>query len=83
VCAARQLRALDTTDRLLTRLADLPAFTAEDAHDEIGGPISSTYSAIDRLNEAGILRSLTDRKRDQVWGVAAILDELDAADGVS
>ncbi len=70
-------RAGSATDRLLTRLPDLAAFTAEDAHDEIGGPLSSTYTAIERLTEADILRPLTDRKRAQVWGVAAILDELD------
>ena len=72
-----QVRSGSATARLLTRLPDLPAFTAEDAHEDIGGPISSTYTAIDRLAKAGILRALTDRKRDQVWGVAAILDELD------
>ncbi len=75
--ALGRVRRGSATDRLLTRLPELPAFDAEDAHDAIGGPISSTYTAIERLNEAGILRALTDRKRDQVWGVSAILDELD------
>jgi hypothetical protein len=32
---------------------------------------------MERLAEAGILRPLTDRKRNQVWGAAAILDEVD------
>lgn len=74
---AGSTRTGSATDRLLTRLPDLAAFTAEDAHDEIGGPLSSTYTAIERLREADVIRSLTDRKRNQVWGVVAILDELD------
>ena len=70
------VRTGSATDRLLNRLPDLAAFTAEDAHDDIGGPLSSTYTAIERLADAEIIRPLTDRKRNQVWGVAAILDEL-------
>jgi Fic family protein len=71
------VRTGSATDRLLIRLPDLAAFTAEDAHDDIGGPLSRTYTAIDRLADAEIIRPLTDRKRNQVWGAAAILDELD------
>ncbi|MFO7779877.1 MAG: Fic family protein [Nitriliruptoraceae bacterium] len=71
------VRTSSATDRLLNRLPDLAAFTAEDAHDDIGGPLSSTYTAIERLADAEIIRPLTDRKRNQVWGVAAVLDELD------
>lgn len=71
------VRTGSATDRLVTRLPDLAAFTADDAHDDIGGPLSSTYTAIERLADAEIIRPLTDRKRNQVWGVAAILDELD------
>lgn len=70
------VRTGSSTDRLLNRLPDLAAFTAKDAHDDIGGPLSSTYTAIERLADAGIIRPLTDRNRNQVWGVAAILDEL-------
>ncbi|MFU8842008.1 MAG: hypothetical protein ACNA8R_15050, partial [Nitriliruptoraceae bacterium] len=55
-------------------MSDLAAFTAEVAHDDIGGPLSSTYTAIERLAAAGIIRPLTDRKRNQVRGVAAILE---------
>jgi Fic family protein len=71
------VRTGSATDRLLNRLPDLAAFTAEDAHDDVGGPLSSTYAAIERLAGAEIIRPLTDRKRNQVWGAAAILDELD------
>jgi hypothetical protein len=39
--------------------------------------VSSVYTAIERLQEAGVLRPLTERKRNQVWGASLILDELD------
>lgn len=68
------VRTGSATDRLLIRLPDLAAFTAEDAHDDIGGPRSSTDTAFERLADAEIVRPLTDRRRNQVWGVAAILD---------
>jgi Fic family protein len=71
------LRRGSATERLLIELTHVPAITADDAHHRIGGSLSSTYTAIDRLVAAGILRPLTDRQRNQVWGVAAILDELD------
>jgi hypothetical protein len=48
-----------------------------EANERVGGALSTTYSALDRLVEAGILRPLTDRRRNQVWGVVALLDELD------
>lgn len=35
------------------------------------------FDAIGRLVETGILRPLTDRRRNQVWGAGAVLDELD------
>ena len=53
------------------------AFTAEQAQEFVGGPLSSTYTAIERMAGAAIIRSLTDRRRNQVWGVAAVFDELD------
>jgi hypothetical protein len=37
---------------------------------------SSVYAAVERLRNADVLRPLTDRKRDQVWGASLILDEL-------
>jgi Fic family protein len=71
------VRRGSATSRLLARLAVDPVFTAERAHELIGGPTSSVYTAIERLHRAGVLRPLTDRRRNQVWGVVAVLDELD------
>ena len=50
---------------------------AEDACAAIDSPNSSVYAAIERLRDAGVLRPLTERKRNQVWGAGLILDELD------
>jgi hypothetical protein len=75
--ALGRIRRGSATERLLERLADLAAFTVEEAIDEVRGSSSSTCDAVDRLAEAGILRPLTDRKRSQVWGVVSLLDELE------
>jgi len=71
------VRRGSAVERLLEVLTDLPALTADEANTRIGGALSTTYVAIERLIDAGILRPLTDRQRNQVWGVAALLDELD------
>jgi hypothetical protein len=52
-------------------------FSAEEAETLIGGAPSAVYAAIERFASAGLIRPLTDRKRNQVWGVADMLDELD------
>lgn len=73
-----RVRAKSATSRLLARLTEHPVFSAEEAEKLTGGaPTSSVYSAIERLAHAGLVRPLTDRKRNQVWGVADMLDELD------
>jgi len=71
------VRRGSAVERLLEALTDVPALTADEANERIGGALSTTYVAIDRLVDAGVLRPLTDRQRDQVWGVVALLDELD------
>ena len=63
--------------RLLAVLPSRPILSSEDACAVVDAPRSSVFAAINRLRDAGILRPLTDRKRDQIWGAALILDELD------
>ncbi|MEV0287790.1 Fic family protein [Kribbella sp. NPDC050820] len=63
--------------RLLDGLIAAPIFSASEAEETIGGATSSVYAGIERLHEAGIIRPLTDRTRNQVWGAADLLDELD------
>lgn len=65
-------------DLLLDHLLAHPVVTAEDVAAAVSAPSTSTvYAAIIRLQEAEILRLLTDRKRDQIWGAADVLAELD------
>lgn len=63
--------------KLLAVLPSRPILSSEDACAVVDAPRSSVFAAINRLRDAGVLRPLTDRKRDQVWGAALILDELD------
>lgn len=53
-----------------------PVLSAADAEAVLGSGTTVAYTAIERLEAAGILRPLTDRKRNQVWGASALLDEL-------
>lgn len=71
------LRSDSAAARLLPILLDHPILSADDAVGYLGAAPSRTYSAIDRLHKAGVLRPLTDRTRNQIWGAGAILDELD------
>lgn len=70
-------RAGSAASKILDGLRTMPFFTGEDVEDVLGGATSSIYSAIEKLAEAGILRPLTDRKRRQVWGAGAVIDELE------
>lgn len=71
------LRAGSATSRLVGELTAHPVFSAEEAEVLVGGSTSGVYAAITRLAGVGVLRPLSDRKRNQVWGVAAMLDELE------
>ncbi len=66
-----------TLARLLDFLPAKPILSTEDAEALLDAPRSSVYRSINRLHEVGVLRPLTNRKRDQIWGAGAILDELD------
>jgi Fic family protein len=75
--AAGRPRAGSAAAKLVDVLLDHPVFTADDAADRIGGALSSVYTAITRLQDAGVVRPLTDRTRNQVWVAAELADELD------
>ncbi len=70
-------RAGSAASQLLAQLPLRPILSYEDASALVDAPRSSVFAAINRLHDAGVLRPLTDRKRDQVWGASLILDELD------
>jgi Fic family protein len=63
--------------KLVSLLPSNPILSAEDAVSLVDAPRSSVFAAINRLRDAGVLRPLTNRKRDQVWGASLVLDELD------
>ena len=71
------LRSDSASARLLPILLVHPILSADDVIGLLGAAPSRTYSAIDRLHKAGVLRPLTERTRSQIWGAAAVLDELD------
>jgi Fic family protein len=74
---AGPMRAGSAATELLEKMMIWPVFSADEAAERLDAPRSSVFAAIARLREAGIIRPLTDRKRDQIWGAAAVLDELD------
>lgn len=73
-----RVRAGSAVAVALARLPAHPVVTADDIERWAGVSSSNAYAAVDRLVAASVLRPLTDRKRGQVWGASAILDEVDA-----
>jgi Fic family protein len=71
------VRSSSATVKLLALLPTRPILSSEDACALMDAPRSSVFAAISRLAAADVLRPLTDRKRNQVWGASLILDELD------
>ena len=63
--------------KLLALLPTRPILSSEDACALLDAPRSSVFAAISRLANANVLRPLTNRKRNQVWGASLILEELD------
>lgn len=72
------VRGHSAAAKIMGSLLDTPVLTADSVSDRLGLRTSSVYAAIDRLHVAGVLRPLTSRKRDQVWGAGIVLDELDS-----
>lgn len=71
------VRAGSAAAALLGHLPAHPILSSEEAEVLTNSSRSSVFAAIDRLASAGVLRPLTDRKRNQIWGAGAVLDELD------
>lgn len=70
-------RAGSAAQRLLSTLLDHPVISADEAEGLAHAATSSTYAALDRLEEAGVLHQITNRQRNKVWAVSAITAELD------
>lgn len=69
-------RAGSATADLLASLPSTPIFTAGDIETRLGLSTAATYRAIERLATAEVIRPLTDRTRNQIWGTGDLLDEL-------
>ena len=75
--AAGRPRAGSATRKLVEGLLDHPVFSAEELGTRVGGATSSVYAALEKLATTGVIRPLTSRKRNQIWGASDLLDELD------
>lgn len=71
-------RRASTASRLIDRFLEQAIFTADEAEKLAGASTSATYDALRRLEETGVVRPLTARKRDRVWIVASISAELES-----
>ena len=70
-------RAGSAAARIIGGLLDAPVFSADEVEMRLGGSASSLYAAIERLQETGVIRPLTQRKRNQIWVAASLADELE------
>jgi Fic family protein len=73
-------------ERLIGILAGNPVLSVKVARDAIGGTFQSVNTAIDRLESAGILRSVRgDWRRNRLWEcpeILALLDDFEARSAV-
>lgn len=65
------------TYRLFVRISEMPIFSVDDAVAALKVAPSSAYVAIENLHRLGVIEPLTSRKRNQIWGATAILDEIE------
>lgn len=70
-------RAGSAPAAVLTSLLSSPVFTADDLEARLGLSTPATYRAIARLADSGVIRPLTTRTRNQIWGVSDLLAELE------
>jgi Fic family protein len=75
--AAARPRRGSAVETLVDALLENPIITAADAERIAGVETANAYRAMRRLEDAGVVREVTGRKRDQVWAAIAVLDELD------
>ncbi|QBS40360.1 Fic family protein [Nocardia sp. CS682] len=71
-------RANSADETLLAALLDTPIFNADTAQRIAGTTDASTYRALGRLTEVGVLEVLSESKRNRVWAAVDVLAELDA-----
>ncbi len=74
------VRSGGSTSKLLQGLISSPVFAADELIGVIGRNPTSIYNAISKLKDAEILIPLSSKKRNQIWGVTDVLQELEDLD---
>ncbi|MCX4099023.1 Fic family protein [Nocardia sp. alder85J] len=70
-------RANSADEALLAGLLDTPILNVDNAQQIAGTVETSTYRALGRLTEAGVLEVISDSKRNRIWAATDVLAELD------
>jgi len=73
-------RAVSAVATLIPAFYDHPVMTAAEIEQHSKASTQATYTAIDRLQDAGFIREITGRKRDRVWVASELMAELDDLD---
>lgn len=71
-------RSGSADETLLENLLEIPIFNADTARQITGTTDASTYKALARLADLGILEILSSGARNRVWAATDVLAELDA-----
>lgn len=71
-------RANSADERLVAALLDTPVFDAGMAVHITGTSQPSTFKALDRLTEAGILEVVSSARRNRIWAAIDVIVELDS-----
>ncbi|MFE3986950.1 Fic family protein [Nocardia tengchongensis] len=70
-------RANSADETLLEALLETPIFNVDTAQRITGTTSASTYRALSRLTDTGILELLSESQRNRVWAATDVLAELD------
>jgi Fic family protein len=71
-------RSNSADETLIDSLLDIPILDADTAQRLTRTSDASTYKALNRLTEAGVLEVLSTGNRNRIWAAPDILSELDA-----
>ncbi|WP_067565277.1 Fic family protein [Nocardia acidivorans] len=71
-------RTNSADETLLAALLETPILNADTAQRIAGTTDASTYRALGRLTDAGILELLSESNRNRIWAATDVLAELDA-----
>lgn len=75
-------RANSADEKLVGALLDTPIFDAGTAVRITGTSEPSTYKALDRLTEVGILEVVSSARRNRIWAAIDVIVELDSLSAV-